>query len=107
MAIAIYGGYFGGGIGFLMLAALTVFGVEDVRAANALRNALAAALNGVAVVAFITSGRVAWVPTLVVMAGAVLGGLAGVAITRRIPAPVLRGIIISAGLAFSVYFLLR
>ncbi len=74
--ISIYGGYFGGGIGFLMLAALTVAGFP-VRAAAATKNILAGVMNASAVAVFVFSGQVAWPQAVVVAVAAIAGGLAG------------------------------
>src|SRR4051794_8516835 len=81
--IAIYGGYFGGGIGFLMLAALTVAGLP-VRAASATKNVLAATMNASAVVIFLFSRDVHWLQAAVLGAGAIAGGLAGAALLSRV-----------------------
>lgn len=74
--IAIYGGYFGGGIGFLMMAALTMTG-QALRSAGATKNALAGIMNASAVVVFLFSPAVHWVKAAAVAAGAIAGGYAG------------------------------
>jgi uncharacterized membrane protein YfcA len=79
--IAIYGGYFGGGIGFLMLAALTAAGLT-VRAAGATKNALAAVMNAAAVVIFMFSPDVAWARAGVVAVAAIAGGALGNVLDR-------------------------
>jgi uncharacterized membrane protein YfcA len=71
--IAIYGGYFGGGIGFLMLAALTMAGMAT-RNAGATKNVLAGVMNASAVAFFVLSPEVHWMPALVLGAGALVGG---------------------------------
>src|ERR1700759_2927145 len=76
LLISIYGGYFGGGIGFLMLAALTAAGMP-VRNAGATKNVLAASMNASAVAIFLFSGDVHWLEAAVLGAGAVAGGLLG------------------------------
>ncbi|MBM2811076.1 MAG: hypothetical protein HW416_1835, partial [Chloroflexi bacterium] len=105
--IAIYGGYFGGGIGILMLAVLTFFGMKDFHSANALRTLLAASINGVAVVAFIIAGAVAWPEALVMLVGAIIGGYGGVRLFRRIPGPILRRGVIGLAAMMTVYFFWR
>lgn len=105
-AISVYGGYFGGGIGFLMLAALTVAGVA-VRRAGALKNALAGAMNASAVAIFLFSPDVAWTQAAVLCAGALLGGWSGAWLLRRIPANLLRGLVVAVGAALTVALLLR
>ena len=81
--IAIYGGYFGGGIGFLMMAALTMAGLP-IRSAGATKNALAGVMNASAVVLFAASPQVHWHEALVLGAGAIIGGLLGSAALQRI-----------------------
>jgi uncharacterized membrane protein YfcA len=81
--IAVYGGYFGGGIGFLMLAALTLAGMP-VRSAAATKNVLAAAMNASAVGIFLFSRDVHWLPAAVLGVGAIGGGLAGHELLTRV-----------------------
>src|ERR1700723_2501751 len=88
-AIAIYGGYFGGGIGFLMLAALTIAGLP-VREASATKNVLAAVMNASAVAIFVFSRDVHWLSAAVLGAGAVAGGLVGTWLLRRVNETALR-----------------
>ncbi|MFI4973042.1 MAG: sulfite exporter TauE/SafE family protein [Caulobacterales bacterium] len=104
--IAIYGGYFGGGIGFLMLAVLTLVSLP-VRAATATKNVLAAAMNLTAVVIFLFSGQVHWLAALVLGAGAVLGGLVGAWMLRRVDERALRVAVVVIGLALTVGLFVR
>jgi uncharacterized membrane protein YfcA len=80
--IAILGGYFGGAIGILMLAAWSPFGLKDIHVMNANRTLLGGAMNGVAVVFFVIARKIWWPQTLVMLA-AVIGGYAGARIARR------------------------
>jgi uncharacterized membrane protein YfcA len=105
-AISIYGGYFGGGIGFLMLAALSVAGVA-VRRAAALKNALAGVMNASAVLIFMFSADVAWTRAAVLCVGAVLGGWGGAWLLRRAPANLLRLLVIAIGASLTVALFLR
>jgi uncharacterized membrane protein YfcA len=105
-AISIYGGYFGGGIGFLMLAALSVAGVA-VRKAAALKNALAGVMNASAVLIFMFSADVAWMRAAVLCVGAVLGGWGGAWLLRRAPANLLRLFVIAIGASLTVALFLR
>jgi uncharacterized membrane protein YfcA len=105
--IAIYGGYFGGGIGILMLAMLGVFGMTDLHAMNGVKALLSGCLNAVAVVAFVIGGAVHWPEAMVMTAAAVTGGYAGAAIGRRIPPRVLRGFVIVVGLTMSAAFFMK
>jgi len=99
--IAIYGGYFGGGIGFLMMAALTMAGLQ-IRNAGATKNALAGVMNASAVALFAASPQVHWRPALVLGAGAIIGGLLGSAALRRVNERVLRIAIVCIGIGLTV-----
>jgi uncharacterized protein len=102
--IAVYGGFFGGGIGILMLAAFALMGMERIHSMNALKNIVASCINGVAVVTFILARIVAWPQALVMVAGAITGGYGAAAIARRIDPRLVRRFIIAVGLAMSLYF---
>jgi len=101
---AAYGGFFGGGLGVILMPLLSLSGVRDIQELNALKNLLVALIAGVAVVIFIASGAVSWPGTLVMMAGALIGGYGGGAAARHIPAPALRTVIIVCGFALSMYY---
>ena len=104
--ISIYGGYFGGGIGFLMLAALTMAGVA-VRTAGATKNALAAAMNASAVLIFVFSPDVHWLPAAVVAVAAILGGLVGAWALKRVNERLLRGGVVVVGVLLTIGLFLR
>jgi uncharacterized membrane protein YfcA len=101
--ISIYGGYFGGGIGFLMLAALTAAGLP-VRNAGATKNVLAGVMNASAVVVFVFAPDVAWLQAAIVCVGAIGGGLLGAWALRRVNERLLRigvvviGVVLTVGL---------
>lgn len=105
--IAVYGGFFGGGIGILMLAALRVAGLEDIHVMNGIKTLQAALINGAAVVAFIVAGKVFWPEALLMVIGAVAGGYAGAAGARRVPQQLIRAAVIGVGGVMSAYFLFR
>lgn len=105
-AVAVYGGYFGGGIGFLMLAALTLAGLST-RNAGATKNALAGVMNAAAVVLFVFSPQVHWLQALVLGAGAIVGGLAGAWALRRVNERALCIAIACLGAALTVGLFLR
>ena len=104
--IAIYGGYFGGGIGFLMLAALTIAGLK-VRAAGATKNVLAAVMNASAVVIFLFGKEIQWLNAIILGAGAIIGGLIGAHLLLRVNERILRIGIVILGLALTVGLFIR
>lgn len=104
--IGVYGGYFGGGIGFLMLAALTIAG-QQVRMAAATKNVLAMAMNASAVVLFIFSGQVNWPAALALALGGIGGGLAGNWLLHRVPEKLLRGFVVIVGMVLTIWLFIR
>jgi len=106
LGISIYGGYFGGGIGFLMLAALTAAGLA-IRNAGATKNLLAGAMNFAAVTIFIFSPQVHWLQTSIACIGALIGGLAGAHMLNRVNEKLLRIVITVIGVALTVGLFLR
>jgi uncharacterized membrane protein YfcA len=106
LLIGVYGGYFGGGIGFLMLATLTLAG-QEVRMATATKNVLAMAMNASAVVLFAFSGQVAWIAATVLAVGGVMGAFAGNWLLHRLPAKILRGIVVFVGIALTIWLFIR
>ena len=104
--IAIYGGYFGGGIGILMLATLTLAGLAT-RNAGGTKNVLAAAMNASAVALFITSEQVHWRQAIVLGTGAIIGGLFGAWALHHVNDRILRLVIVLLGIALSVGLFLR
>lgn len=107
LIVAIYGGYFGGGIGFLMLAMLTLLGMENIHTMNALKNVLASCINGVAVLTFIFSGAVLWPQALVMVFGAITGGYGGGTLAQRVDPKRVRQFVICVGFAMTTYFFVR
>lgn len=104
--IAVYGGYFGGGIGFLMMAALTMAGLPT-RNAGATKNALAGVMNASAVLLFVVSPLLHWREAALLGTGAVAGGLAGTWALRHVNERVLRVAIVCIGLALTVGLFLK
>lgn len=104
--IATYGGYFGGGIGFLMLAALTIAGL-DVRSAGATKNVLAAAMNASAVAIFLFSHDVHWLHAATLGIGAIGGGLLGAWLLKKIDPKVLQIGVVVLGVALTIGLFLR
>jgi len=105
-AISIYGGYFGGGIGILMLAALTAAGMA-VRNAGATKNLLSGVMNAAAVVIFIARIKINWVIVLYVAIAAIAGGQLGVYLLRRINETLLRIAITAIGLGLTIALFLK
>lgn len=106
-AVAVYGGYFGAGIGIMMLATLGLLGLRDMNQMNALKVILALLMNLAAVVWFIAKGQVAWHWAGWVMAGSIAGYYAGSHLAMRIPGVWVRGIAALIGLAICVQLFLR
>jgi uncharacterized membrane protein YfcA len=95
----IYGGYFGAAQGVLLLALTGIAIPEDLQRLNALKNVLAALVNGVAAVVFLFFAAVAWLPALLLAVGSAAGGQVGAKIGRRLSPAVLRGVIVVVGTA--------
>jgi uncharacterized protein len=104
--VALYGGYFGAGIGILMLAALSVLGLTDIHQMNGWKNFFALCINGVAALYFIVSKMVFWPDVLVMATGAIAGGYGGAGVARRLGRTAVRRIviIIGFGMALSLFF---
>jgi uncharacterized membrane protein YfcA len=104
--IGIYGGYFGGGIGILMLAALTIAGLA-VRTATASKNILAMAMNTSAVSLFVFSNQIDWVAAMALAIGGIAGGITGGWLVHRLPEKVMKGFVILVGLSLSIWLFWR
>jgi uncharacterized membrane protein YfcA len=105
--IGLYGGYFGGGIGIMMLAVLSLLGMTDIHRMNSLKAVLGTLVNGVAVVAFVIAGAVAWAPGSVMVVGGIVGGYAGAAIARRVEPSLVRRLVLVVAWSMTGYFFLR
>jgi uncharacterized protein len=102
--VSIYGGFFGAGMGILMLASLAMAGHEDVHEINAIKNLLSAIVYSVTVLTFVAAGAVSWPYTLVMLAAATLGGYCGATFARRIPPIWLRRFIITVGMLLTAFY---
>jgi uncharacterized protein len=107
LIIAIYGGYFGGGIGILMLATLGLMGMENIHEMNAMKTVLTTFINGVAVIIFVMRGVVVWPQAVVMVVGAIIGGYAGAYFARKIDPRWVRGFVMVVGVSMTIYFFLR
>jgi uncharacterized membrane protein YfcA len=105
--VAIYGGYFGGGVGFVILAMLTAFGMADIHEMNALKIVLSSSTNGLAVVVFMAKHAVYWPQALIMICGAGLGGYFGAHYSLRLPRAWVRGFVIAVGTGMTAYFFIR
>ena len=106
-AVAIYGGYFNGGLGIVLLALFSLWGMTDIHTMNGLKTWLSFALAVISFAIFAAGGQVAWWPCLVMSLGTVAGGLGGAPVARRIPVPVLRGLIAVVGFGMTALFFWR
>ncbi|MGA8617021.1 MAG: sulfite exporter TauE/SafE family protein [Candidatus Sulfotelmatobacter sp.] len=104
LLVAIYGGYFGAGIGFITLGMLTALGMRDIHAMGAIRTLLAATINAAAVLTFILEGAVLWRHCAVMVAGALAGGWFGAHFAQKADPRKVRAFVIALGIAMSAYF---
>jgi uncharacterized membrane protein YfcA len=102
--IGIYGGYFGAGIGILMLSSLSFLGLEDIHHLNALKSTLAFAMNTVAAILFIARGMVQWEYALAMALAAIVGGYVGARLSLRLRPIYVRWIVIGIGFGLAAYY---
>jgi uncharacterized membrane protein YfcA len=105
--IAIYGGYFGGGIGFLILAAFTLVGMRDINAMNGLKMGLVGVMTVTAIVAFIVADVVRWPETLPMLASSALGSYMAAHWAQRLDQRLIKGFVVVLGAGLTVYFAWR
>ena len=106
-AVSLYGGYFNGGLGIILLALFTLWGMKDINLMNGLKNGLSFALSAISVLIFALAGLVEWPQAILMMVGATLGGYAGAPVARALPKSVIKGIIAAIGFGMSAIFFLR
>jgi len=104
LVVAVYGGYFGGGMGIVMLAMLAALGMTDIHAMNALKSVMGSVINGVAVVAFIVARAVYWKQGIVMIVGGILGGYLGAHYAQKVPQVWIRMLVVVVGAGMTVYF---
>jgi uncharacterized protein len=102
--IAIYGGYFGGGIGFLLLAAFTLMGMRDINAMNGLKMGLVGVMTVTAILAFIAANVVRWPETLPMLASSALGSYMAAHGAQRLDQRLIKGFVIVLGAGLTIYF---
>jgi uncharacterized membrane protein YfcA len=100
--VGIYGGYFGGGMGILMLAALGLIGLTDMHEMNGLKNLLAICINGIAAIYFAFSGAVLWMDATIMAVAAILGGYFGAHVAHRLGQTFVRRAVVAIGLAMGI-----
>lgn len=105
--VATYGGYFGAGIGILMLGSLSVMGLRDIHRMNGLKTILGTLINVIAFVYFAVRGLVVWPIAIVMGIGTIVGGFAGARLAKRIDQGALRGFVIVVGLVVSAWFFFK
>lgn len=104
LLVAIYGGYFGAGIGILMLSALAFMGLPGVHQMNAVKTFLAFCINGVSVVVFVVEKKVEWRYAPIMALSAIVGGYLGARVARRVRPQLVRWFIVAVGLGLAGYY---
>jgi hypothetical protein len=105
--VAVYGGYFGAGIGILMLSALGFMGVGHIHTMNAVKTCLASAINAVTVAIFLANGLVHWGFAWPMVVSAILGGYVGARVARKLPAKYVRWMVVAIGFGLAAYCFLK
>lgn len=104
LGVAVYGGYFGGGMGIVMLAMLAALGMTDIHAMNALKSVMGFVINGVAVVTFVVARAVYWKHGIVMIAGGIAGGYLGAHYAQKMPQVWIRSFVVLVGAGMTAYF---
>jgi hypothetical protein len=107
LCVGLYGGYFGAGIGILMLAALSILGMSDIHQMNGLKILLAFAINGVAGLYFVGAKMVYWPDVIAMAVGAVVGGYGGAGVARRLGQKAVRRIVVGIGFGMALSLFLK
>jgi uncharacterized membrane protein YfcA len=107
LLVAVYGGYFGGGIGIMNLAMLSALGMTDIHAMNKLKAILGGIINGTAAVTFIITGAIVWPQAIVMMAGSLIGVYSTARFAQKVPQSWVKSFVILVGTAMTAYFFVR
>ena len=107
LLIAVYIGFFGAGVGILVLAMLAVMGLQNIHAMNGMRTLLVSVANAAAIAAFVVAKAVVWPQALLMLVGAALGGYGGAHYAQKMDPKRMRQFVIFAGFAMSLYFFIR
>jgi uncharacterized membrane protein YfcA len=105
--VAVYGGYFGGGVGIMNLAMLAALGMTDIHAMNKLKVILGGVINGVATIAFIATRTIVWPQAMVMTLGSILGGYSSAHFSQKVPQAWVKAFVILVGTAMTIYFFIR
>jgi uncharacterized protein len=105
--VAVYGGYFGAGIGILMLSAMALMGLGDIHIMNGLKNVLAFGINGMAIAVFITRGQIAWEYACPMIVASIAGGYLGATMAQKIRPQVVRRLVVVIGFTLAAYYFYR
>ena len=103
-AVSVYGGYFNGGLGIVLLALFALWGMDSLNQMNGLKNALSFVISAISVATFVVAGIVAWPSALIMGAAAIAGGLTGARIAKILPVAIVRAVIILIGFSMSAVF---
>jgi len=104
LCVGVYGGYFGGGMGIVMLAMLAALGMTDIHAMNALKSVMGSVINGVAVVTFVIAGAIYWRHGIVMILGGIAGGYLGAHYAMKLPQAWIRWFVVLVGSGMTAYF---
>ena len=107
LIVAVYGGYFGGGVGIVNLAMLAALGMIDIHSMNALKSVLGSVINGVAVVVFVASRSVYWPQAAVMIVGSIIGGYFGAHYAMKVSSSWVRWTVILVGASMTIYFFVK
>jgi hypothetical protein len=107
LLVSVYGGYFGAGIGIMMLVSLALLGLDNLHQANALKNLLVVGIKGVAVAYFVALGVLVWPIALIMIVGSTIGGWAGGFLVREVEPETLRWIIVGVGVGMGIVMVVR
>jgi uncharacterized membrane protein YfcA len=105
--VALYGGYFGAGIGILMLGSLAVLGLADIHQMNGVKTVLAACINSASIAVFVADGKVVWSYAILMAGAAIAGGYFGAVSAKRLSPELVRWVVIIIGLTLSAYYFLN
>lgn len=107
LIVCVYGGYFNGGLGIILLALLAALGMRDLNLMNGMKNGMSFVVSAASVATFALAGIVVWPQAVLMMLAATLGGYAGARVSRRLPPRLVRGGIVAIGAVMTLVFFLR